>query len=199
MEHNVVGKESTGLFRSLNGEKSKHLGSFWPLLECLKKSGGWIRWDGIGHVLPTLVVLHPVFRSRKMQAQWINTDSFDLHPDLFWPSVRPTKVHPLYIWTVLRQHGCWSGRETPSCLPVGRYQGRLYIWFRWLYNNKIQDYLGIFPNMGRVFSIPKTSVILNIALNKSLNHFKFMQKFPTWPKNWNSQGWGGVLHLGKIS
>ena len=53
--------------------------------------------------------------------------------------------------------------------------------------------------------IPKTFVILTIALKKPLKHLKITQKFPTWPKKigkkWSKfpkgGGGGGVRHLGK--
>ena len=60
--------------------------------------------------------------------------------------------------------------------------------------------------MGGGLLIPKTFVILTIALKTPLKHLKITQKIPTLPKK-NRQkmveipkrgGWGGVRHLGKI-
>ena len=72
---------------------------------------------------------------------------------------------------------------------------------------KIRNYLGIFPNIGGGgLLIPKTFVILTIALKTPLKHLKITQKFPTLPKKigkkWSKfpkgGGGGGVRHLGKI-
>ena len=48
---------------------------------------------------------------------------------------------------------------------------------------KIRNCLGIFPNIGGGgLLIPKTFVILTIALKTPLKHLKITQKFPTLPK-----------------
>ena len=67
---------------------------------------------------------------------------------------------------------------------------------------KIRNYLGIFPNIGGGgLLIPKTFVILTIALKTPLKHLKITQKFPTLPKK-NRQkmveipkrgGWGSNI------
>ena len=50
------------------------------------------------------------------------------------------------------------------------------------HNDKVSTHkknTGLFGNFGGVFPIPKTIVILNIALKTPLNHLKIIQIFPT--------------------